>query len=321
MEFERDMDFIKKIAELLWRLIASVIQSISRLVQWWLNKIKGSSSRKVAIVWLFGGLMSICFLCSFLFSITPSGRESAAQSQATRTAVAIAEATSDSATRNAPTNTPTATATLKPTETLRPTDAPKPTEELSRTPISSSPTPADKPEPTLSPSVTVVGTQVNVRSGPSTEYPIVQTLTQGETVPAIGFNSGRTWVQIELPNDTSGWVSVDLVELENPEKIATVTNIPPAPIGTPSAQQPPSSDNSGSSSGNTGNPFQCVGGCASPPDPSCTIKGNVNSSGEKIYHVPGGAFYDRTDINPEEGDRWFCTETEAREAGFRRSSR
>jgi micrococcal nuclease len=46
------------------------------------------------------------------------------------------------------------------------------------------------------------------------------------------------------------------------------------------------------------------------------IKGNINSKGEKIYHVPGGAFYDRT--NAEE---WFATEAEARAAGYRKSKR
>lgn len=51
------------------------------------------------------------------------------------------------------------------------------------------------------------------------------------------------------------------------------------------------------------------------------IKGNINSSGEKIYHVPGGAFYNRTIIEPEKGERYFNTEAEARAAGFRRSSR
>ena len=47
-----------------------------------------------------------------------------------------------------------------------------------------------------------------------------------------------------------------------------------------------------------------------------TIKGNINSKGEKIYHVPGGAYYDRTD--PEE---WFFTEEDARAAGYRPSKR
>jgi len=65
------------------------------------------------------------------------------------------------------------------------------------------------------------------------------------------------------------------------------------------------------------NGFTCVGGCTEPPDPSCAIKGNVNAKGDHIYHVPGGKNYALTLIKPAEGDRWFCTEQEARDAGFR----
>lgn len=46
------------------------------------------------------------------------------------------------------------------------------------------------------------------------------------------------------------------------------------------------------------------------------IKGNINSRGEKIYHVPGGVYYNNT--KPEE---WFDTEEHAQAAGYRRSSR
>jgi competence protein ComEC len=46
------------------------------------------------------------------------------------------------------------------------------------------------------------------------------------------------------------------------------------------------------------------------------IKGNINSKGEKIYHLPGGAYYDNT--IPE---KWFKTEYEAQEAGFRPSGK
>mgnify|MGYP005839445763 CR=1 FL=1 len=51
------------------------------------------------------------------------------------------------------------------------------------------------------------------------------------------------------------------------------------------------------------------------------IKGNISSSGEKIYHVPGGAFYDKTVIDEGKGERWFCTEAEAVAAGWRKSLR
>jgi micrococcal nuclease len=46
----------------------------------------------------------------------------------------------------------------------------------------------------------------------------------------------------------------------------------------------------------------------------CNIKGNINSKGQKIYHVPGGRYYAQT--KPEQ---WFCNEEEAQAAGFRKS--
>jgi len=54
--------------------------------------------------------------------------------------------------------------------------------------------------------------------------------------------------------------------------------------------------------------------------PSCQIKGNISiDSGERIYHVPGQLYYQETRIRPEYGERWFCTEADARAAGWRRS--
>ncbi|MDM5357817.1 thermonuclease family protein [Peribacillus sp. ACCC06369] len=44
------------------------------------------------------------------------------------------------------------------------------------------------------------------------------------------------------------------------------------------------------------------------------IKGNINSRGNKIYHIPSGQYYEIT--KPEE---MFCTEQDAQEAGFRKS--
>lgn len=44
------------------------------------------------------------------------------------------------------------------------------------------------------------------------------------------------------------------------------------------------------------------------------VKGNINSRGEKIYHIPGQATYERTDA-----DETFATEEEAQAAGYRRS--
>lgn len=49
----------------------------------------------------------------------------------------------------------------------------------------------------------------------------------------------------------------------------------------------------------------------------CTIKGNINSEGERIYHSPDMRSYAETQINPARGERWFCSEAEARSAGWR----
>jgi len=51
----------------------------------------------------------------------------------------------------------------------------------------------------------------------------------------------------------------------------------------------------------------------------CRIKGNISKSGKRIYHVPGGRYYGQTRIDGSRRERWFCTESEARAAGWRRS--
>ena len=51
----------------------------------------------------------------------------------------------------------------------------------------------------------------------------------------------------------------------------------------------------------------------------CNIKGNVSTRGERIYHVPGQRYYNATRISASHGERWFCSEAEARAAGWRRS--
>lgn len=47
------------------------------------------------------------------------------------------------------------------------------------------------------------------------------------------------------------------------------------------------------------------------------IKGNINSKGDKIYHVPGSAKYAATKIDETKGERWFANEDEAIVAGWR----
>jgi micrococcal nuclease len=55
---------------------------------------------------------------------------------------------------------------------------------------------------------------------------------------------------------------------------------------------------------------------SAPPACPNPTKGNINSKGDKIFHVPGGASYRNT--KPEQ---WFCSEKEALDAGFRKAAK
>lgn len=50
---------------------------------------------------------------------------------------------------------------------------------------------------------------------------------------------------------------------------------------------------------------------------NCRIKGNINRQGERIYHTPGSNNYEQTIIDESRGERWFCSEREALDAGWR----
>ncbi|MFZ0445846.1 MAG: thermonuclease family protein [Bacillus sp. (in: firmicutes)] len=53
----------------------------------------------------------------------------------------------------------------------------------------------------------------------------------------------------------------------------------------------------------------------------CNIKGNISSSGDKIYHMPGQRYYEVTKIDESKGEKFFCSAQEAEQAGFRASQR
>jgi hypothetical protein len=60
---------------------------------------------------------------------------------------------------------------------------------------------------------------------------------------------------------------------------------------------------------------KCPNGCTAQQS-GCDIKGNINGK-DKIYHVPGSSSYANTKIEPEKGERWFCTIEEAQANGWR----
>src|SRR6202166_4612240 len=57
------------------------------------------------------------------------------------------------------------------------------------------------------------------------------------------------------------------------------------------------------------------------PSPDCTIKGNVNSSGECIYHTRASRWYAQIKMTITKGTRWFCSVEDAEAAGCRETRR
>lgn len=78
--------------------------------------------------------------------------------------------------------------------------------------------------------VTMEQDQINVRSGPSTDYPTVGVLIAGQQVPALGRSIGGDWVQIAYPGVAGGvaWVYSPLVDLQG-----SVPVVAPPPTPTP----------------------------------------------------------------------------------------
>ena len=70
--------------------------------------------------------------------------------------------------------------------------------------------------------------QINVRSGPGTDYPKVGVLLNREEVPALGATPGGSWVQIAYPGVEFGvaWVYAPLVRIDG---VLPIVEPPPTP--------------------------------------------------------------------------------------------
>ena len=138
----------------------------------------------------------------------------------------------------APTNTP-----VPPPPTPTPTPTPVAVTPDTPTPEPSAPTqpPATQAPPDASPvpsgpSVTV-DTNLNVRTGPGTNYDRVGSLAAGSTVAITGRDANRAWWQIPYADAPGGqgWISAGYGTASNAESVPVV-QVPPTP--TPSGPTP-----------------------------------------------------------------------------------
>jgi endonuclease YncB( thermonuclease family) len=150
-----------------------------------------------------------------------------------------------------------------------------------------------------------------VRRGPGTDYDISVRLPVNTLLVVYGRSPNSRWLQARPPDRAEGgWISRNVVEVNVPVATIPLGEVDGSVLagGTPVPNSTPSS---------TSVVGKCPEGCLTPPEPVCNIKGNVNPSGDKIYHLPTNSLYRRTQINTGEGDRWFCTAKEAEASGFR----
>ncbi|MGB2895047.1 MAG: SH3 domain-containing protein [Anaerolineales bacterium] len=77
----------------------------------------------------------------------------------------------------------------------------------------------------------LVPEQVNVRTGPSTDYEKVGVLIAGQRAPALGRSPGGEWIQIFYPGvpGNLAWVYAPFVVLDADQRLLPIIEPPPTP--------------------------------------------------------------------------------------------
>jgi uncharacterized protein YraI len=75
---------------------------------------------------------------------------------------------------------------------------------------------------------------INIRSGPGTNYPVYGVAPAGSTSEVVGKSQDGFWWVIKVPTTVSGngqgWVSADYVQVSNAETVAVIPTPPPPPV-------------------------------------------------------------------------------------------
>lgn len=161
-------------------------------------------------------------------------------------------------------------------------------------------TPTDRPKISVSPNLTPTPKITSPTLIPS---PTFSTITP---TPQIIYTLTPASTPTSTPNPLSTSSSSIPTASPTPLEQSTQPQINPTPTPTPILTPTPT-------------PIPTPNPTPTPTQSACLIKGNISSSGDKIYHMPRCASYNRTEIKEEDGERWFCTEEEAVTAGWRKA--
>jgi uncharacterized protein YraI len=119
--------------------------------------------------------------------------------------------------------------------------------QVIKSPSSSTTTPPPPP-PAGAPSATAMD-YVNVRTGPSTSYPVLIVAPPGAAGEVTGKSSDGQWWQVKISPQYSsnerGWVMGSYVYVQNTDSVPVVTDVPPPPEVPPTAPPPPTTSGYG----------------------------------------------------------------------------
>ncbi len=105
-----------------------------------------------------------------------------------------------------PTPTPTKTAVTQNAAQPAPTDTPQPA-----APPAEAATPVPPPAQTTITRVTIDATELNMRSGPGTNFDVVRSVAQGQQFDLVARSDDQTWLQIGENGQAVGWVAAEFV--------------------------------------------------------------------------------------------------------------
>lgn len=86
--------------------------------------------------------------------------------------------------------------------------------------LRATPTLAFTPTPVLDTATVISDAPANMRIGPGTENPVLTSVAPGTTVPVLGYNADETWVNVQLPDGRTGWISASLLTINSAQSAA-----------------------------------------------------------------------------------------------------
>ncbi|MYA04345.1 MAG: family 16 glycosylhydrolase [Caldilineaceae bacterium SB0664_bin_22] len=100
--------------------------------------------------------------------------------------------------------------------------------------------PAPPPPTPSSVTLTVTGTVVNVRTGPSTDYPVRMQVRQGDELQVRALNKAGDWVQVSDPTGGTEllWIYAPLTDLEEHHRVVLPAVAAPPLPDTPTPEPP-----------------------------------------------------------------------------------